>query len=266
MSRYVILPLALACCASAHAGQPRDVRDGDTMEAAIAIDAPTRVRLEGQRIINVVGNIHSSSNCDGPQSGAATPQAAAQLAAPAVNARGDVILNCDLDKGEIYVRPAGTNPSKPINLFVSSPRATYTLLLRPAQMSADTLILRDRRLDASDAVAPSAKPQPATHVRALKALLVSMAGAPKAGAVEVEQVDRPVALWQESDFRLVRRHEAQALLGETYRLRNTGPSAMVLAEQEFDHDGVLAVAIEQHNLRPGEATLVHVIRGREDAR
>jgi conjugal transfer pilus assembly protein TraK len=263
MNRYVILPLVLACCASAQAGQPRDVRDGDTTEAAIAIDAPTRVRLEGQRIVNVVGNIHSSSNCDGPQSGAATP---AQLAAPVVNARGDVILNCDLDKGEIYVRPAGTNPSKPINLFVSSPRATYTLLLRPAQMTADTLILRDRRLESTDAVSPTVKPQPAIHVRALKALLVAMAGGPKIGAVQVEQMDRPVALWQESDFRLVRRHEAQALLGETYRLRNTGASPMVLAEQEFDRDGVLAVAIEQHNLRPGEATLVHVIRGREDAR
>ena len=37
---------------------------------------------------------------------------------------------------------------------------------------------------------------------------------------------------------------------------------MVLAEQEFDREagGVLAVAIENHNLRPGDSTTVFVIR------
>jgi conjugal transfer pilus assembly protein TraK len=37
---------------------------------------------------------------------------------------------------------------------------------------------------------------------------------------------------------------------------------MTLAEQEFDRDSgeVLAVAIEHHNLRPGETTQVFVIR------
>jgi conjugal transfer pilus assembly protein TraK len=37
---------------------------------------------------------------------------------------------------------------------------------------------------------------------------------------------------------------------------------MVLAEQEFDREGgkVAGIAIEQHNLRPGESTSVYVIR------
>jgi conjugal transfer pilus assembly protein TraK len=37
---------------------------------------------------------------------------------------------------------------------------------------------------------------------------------------------------------------------------------MVLAEAEFDRDGaqVVGVAVEQHNLRPGESTSVFVIR------
>jgi conjugal transfer pilus assembly protein TraK len=37
---------------------------------------------------------------------------------------------------------------------------------------------------------------------------------------------------------------------------------MVIAEQEFDRDEgkVLAVSIENHNLRPGESTTVYVIR------
>ncbi len=263
--RHVILSLALACYgACAHAGQPRDVRDGETMEAAISTDAPTRVRLDGQRIINVVGNIHSSSNCEGAPSSGAVPQTAAQLAAPTINPRGDVILNCDLDKGEIYVRPVSGSQAKPINLFVSSSRATYTLLLRPARMAADTLVLRDRHIDGTQAMSTNNRPAAAHHVRALKALLVSIATGRNADGARAEHMEVRKALWQEAEFTQLRRVETRALVGETYQLRNIGKTVMVLAEQEFDREGVLAVSIERHNLRPGEATLVHVIAGSKE--
>lgn len=263
-SKRAILPLGLLCWAACvQAGQPRDVRDGETMEEAIAIDAPTRIRLVGQRIINVVGNIHSTSNCDGAGPAGAGPQSAAQLTAPAVNPRGDVMLNCDLDKGEIYVRPAASNPSKPINLFVSSPRATYTLLLRPAQMASETLMLRDRRLDAGESASKTSRQRAAGHVRALKEMLVAMSAGRGTIGMQVERMDIAHSLWQEADLRLIRKHQGSALVGETYRLRNAGTAAMVLAEREFDRDGVMAVAIEQHNLRPGETTLVYVIRDGE---
>ncbi|QBE66285.1 TraK domain-containing protein [Pseudoduganella lutea] len=263
--RHVILLLTLACHgACAHAGQPRDVRDGEIMEAAISTDAPTRVRLEGQRIVNVVGNIHSSSNCEGAPANGAVPQTAAQLATPTVNPRGDVILNCDLDKGEIYVRPVSASLAKPINLFVSSPRATYTLLLRPARMAADTLILRDRHIDSTQTASTNNRPAAAHHVRALKTLLVSMATGRDADGAQAEHMEVRKALWQEAEYTQLHRVEARALVGETYRLRNIGNTVMVLAEQEFDREGVLAVAIERHNLRPGEATLVHVIAGQEE--
>ncbi|GAB2855770.1 hypothetical protein GCM10027277_25420 [Pseudoduganella ginsengisoli] len=263
--KRLILPLGLMCWTiCAYAGQSRDVRDGETMEAAIASDAPTRIRLVGQRIINVVGNIHSTSNCDGTGQAAAGPQATAQLASPAVNPRGDVMLNCDLDKGEIYVRPVTSNQSKPINLFVSSPRATYNLLLRPAQMTSETLVLRDRRLDAGEAAPKASRQRAAGHVRAMKEMLVAMVGGRETASVQVDRMDVARPLWQEADLRLIRKHQGSALVGETYRLRNTGATTMVLAEQEFDRDGVMAVAIEQHNVRPGESTLVYVIRGGED--
>ena len=37
---------------------------------------------------------------------------------------------------------------------------------------------------------------------------------------------------------------------------------MILAEQEFDRElgSVVGIAVEQHNLRPGENTSVYVIR------
>jgi conjugal transfer pilus assembly protein TraK len=69
----------------------------------------------------------------------------------------------------------------------------------------------------------------------------------------------------EARFSLVRQYEGRGLVGEKYLLQNVSNAPMVLAEQEFDRPDspsgqVLAVAVEHHNLRPGETTSVFVIR------
>jgi conjugal transfer pilus assembly protein TraK len=258
------LPLLIALGASVvcHAAQVRVAKDGATIEAAISREAPTRILIEGERIVDVVGNVHSSNGCE-----ARTPEGATQAAVapsmptPAPNTRGDVILSCDMDKGEVYVRPVGIG-EKPISLFVSSPRATYTLLLRRADIPADTLIIDDRSARLFGAAGGERPQRAASHVRALKAMLVAMTSAQPSKEFRVEEVERPLALWKEADFKLVKLVEGRNLIGEVYTLANVSAGPMVLAEQEFDREegGVVAVAIEHHNLQPREMTTVYVIR------
>jgi conjugal transfer pilus assembly protein TraK len=107
-----------------------DARDGVSVEAAIALKEPTRIKIEGAPISDVFGNIYSS-NCAVPA--AASAIAANAASAPAINPAGEVVLECDKDKGEIYVKPVAPG-TKPINLFVSSGKATYTLLLKRVDM------------------------------------------------------------------------------------------------------------------------------------
>ena len=80
--------------------------------------------------------------------------------------------------------------------------------------------------------------------------------------IRVEEVNRPIQLWVEARFSLIRLYEGRGLIGERYILTNVSNQNMVLAEQEFDREtgSVLAVSIENHNLRPGESTTVYVIR------
>jgi conjugal transfer pilus assembly protein TraK len=96
----------------------------------------------------------------------------------------------------------------------------------------------------------------------MKAMLVAMASDRVPADVRVDEVNRPVTLWAEAKFSLMRRYEGRGFLGEKYLLQNIGPAVMVLAEQEFDREdgNVTGVAIENHNLRPGETTNVFVIR------
>jgi conjugal transfer pilus assembly protein TraK len=262
---------------SANALQVIDMSDGASVEAILSIQEPTRIRIEGAPITDVFGNIYSSG-CAAAQAAAslpaamapastgAAPQAAAPIV-PSVNPAGEIVIECDRDKGEIYVRPVGEG-KKPINLFVSSAKGTYTLLLRRADTPADTIVIRDKAAlqRRSDAAAPHPAPgSAASHVRGLKALLVAMATERVPSDLQVEDVAQPITLWREARFTLERTYRGRGLVGERYTLQNVSEAPMVLTEQEFDREDdeagtVAGVAIEHHNLRPGERTLVFVIR------
>ena len=261
------LLLAAWAMSPAHALQVLDARDGVAVEAILSIKEATRIRIEGAPITDVFGNIHSS-NCSG---GLPAPPGAV-VATPAANPGGEVVLECDRDKGEIYIRPVGDSP-KPVNLFVSSAHATYTLVLRRADTPADTIVIRDRTQRAAPAspVAGShggfGPPSPsAHHVRTMKALLVAMASDRVPPDIRVDQLHQPMQLWAETRFVLTGRYEGRGLVGEKYLLKNIGPSPMVLSEQEFDRSDskeggqVLGVAVENHKLQPGETSQVFVIR------
>lgn len=256
--------LWLASAPPAHALQVVEASDGITVEAVLSIKEATRIRIDGASITNVFGNIYSS-NCG---SAVAAPPGAPQGAVPQplpnsqINPGGEIVLECDVDKGEIYVRPVG-NSVKPVNLFVSSQHATYTLLLRRSDTPADTIVIRDKspRIAKADQATSAAGRQP-QHVRALKAMLVAMGSDRVPTDIRVDEVNRPIQLWVEARFSLVRLYEGRGLIGERYVLTNIGNQDMVLAEQEFDRESgtILAVSIENHNLRPGESTTVYVIR------
>jgi len=260
--------LAISCSAAitaqpAQALQLVEASDGASAEAILSIREPTRIRIEGASITDVFGNIHSSQ-CGLPAALPSTPgMAPAGTGSSTINPAGEIALTCDRDKGEIYVRPVGDS-AKPINLFVASANATYTLLLRRSDTPADTIVIRDRTpkaLRPATSAQTLAGPSP-NQVRAMKGLLVAMASDRVPPDVRVEETHGTLPLWNEARFSRVRQYEGRGLVGEKYLLQNISDAPMVLAEQEFDreHGSVVGIAVEHHNLRPGESTSVYVIR------
>lgn len=253
--RALLSALFVAAASSSHASQ-KIVADGVSAEATVSQNELTRIRVDGANIVDVVGNIYSST-CS-PKT-----DPSLQTAAPAVNPQGEFVLACDLAKGEIFVRPVGKS-SKPINMFISTEKATYTLLLRPADLPAQTITLVDKTARKAAPVR-SAAPQigrAMPHVRALKEMLLVMSGARNADDISAEEVSQENHLWKEARLELVRQYSGRGMVGEQYQLTNVSDAVMVLAEQEFDRDdgAVLAVAIDNLNLRPGQQTTVNVIR------
>lgn len=262
-STLAVAGIAAITVLPAQALQLVEASDGAAVEAILSIREPTRIRIEGASITDVFGNIHSS------QCGMAAALPASPGMTPAgtgsspINPAGEIALTCDRDKGEIYVRPVGDS-AKPINLFVASANATYTLLLRRSDTPADTIVILDRTpkaLKHATAAQTPAGPSP-NQVRAMKALLVAMASDRVPPDIRVEETRGTLPLWNEAKFSRVRQYEGRGLVGEKYLLQNISDAPMVLAEQEFDREqgNVVGIAVAHHNLRPDESTSVYVIR------
>jgi len=230
------LGLICALAPPALALQPYDTQDGATTVARIPQREPARIKIDGGAIVDVFGDIATKENPG-----------------------GRLRIEPDKERGEIYVRPVDASDGRPINLFVKSAQGTYTLVLQPVDIPADTIVLKDR--SAPPRIAPSMyRAKPERHQARLKAMLLAMQA--KEPPTEVRVVDTPrlVPLWQETRFVLQRIFEARDLIGERYLLTNVSKLPMVLAEPEFYRPGVLAVAIERANLSANEGTTVYVIR------
>jgi len=253
--------LLAAASVNAGAAQRKEVRDGQAVEAIISEREVTRIRVENAKIAGVVGKIQSASGC----ANAPEPTVPAAPAPPQPNqTAAEASITCDLSKGEIYLRALSTG-KKPINLFVSTERATYTLVLRKDDRPSDTIVLFDPSLPKAEEIASGFRPKQAGHVKGIKAMLRAMLASRTPDDVVAEDVSVPLRLWQEASFTLTRTYRGRGFIGERYQLTNVGNLPMTVTEQEFDReaDGVVAVAIESLNLRPGDATWVYVIRNEE---
>lgn len=263
-----MLWLAPAWLLPAQALQLIDASDGVSVEAILSIREPTRIRIDGAPIVDVFGNIHSSGCAALPMLPAAPPGGSAAQPAPEANPAGEIVVECDRARGEIYVRPLSSE-GKPVNLFVSSADATYTLVLRQADTPADTIVIRDRgaheRRAAHMRAPDCARNGTASHVRGLKAMLVAMATDRVPSDIATRDVHQERMLWREVKFQFERMYQGRGLRGERYLLQNVSGKPLVLAEPEFDREGndggaVAAISIERHKLSPGERTRVYIIR------
>lgn len=258
ISKLLLLALSLSSVHAAFGAHRLDARDGAVIESVIAARESTRIRIEGNRIVDVVGNIYANT-CQSAASGAPAAPGASPQNGITGSSTGEFVLSCDLAKGEIYVKPVARQ-KKPINLFVSSPRATYTLVLRVADVPADTLVLVDKsqpRESGREIRLATAS----ERVRTLKTLMASMASGRMPPDARIEEPNQAQNLRVGSALTLQNVVHWSGWIGERYSLTNLSSSEIDLAEQEFDRDGdqIAAIALEHHRLAPSATTQVYVI-------
>lgn len=231
LNRIIVTAACLGCAyGPVWAQQVVDASDGKARIVNVAQRDPSRIAVDGGRIVNVVYD------------------------------ENDLAATVDKDSGQVFVTPRVT---RPISVFVVTEKATHPLLLQPQDIPLQTILIRETRRNPGDDGRPLARvviERAGAHDLAVKRLLAAMARGERPVEFSVRTINQPVALWQEALFILVERYEGRTLIGERYRLTNTSSVPMRLAEQELYKDGVVAISIELHRLEPGQSTDVFVLR------
>jgi conjugal transfer pilus assembly protein TraK len=226
--------LSLTMSFESHAAQRVEVRDNATSMAQISSTETTRIKVDGAAIIDVVGNVYHKEK----------------------NQSGEIAVDEDKARGEIFISLVKAQ-TKPVNLFIVTAQATYTLLLHPADIPSDTIVLVDRtRRNATTSIPPTSP----GSVQAIRALMSAMSTDRASTVIRVTETNRDVPFRSNVRFTLMRQFEAGDLTGERYLLTNTGARTISLTEQEFYTLGVLAVAVERTALHPNETTTVYVVK------
>ncbi len=205
------------------------VREGETLFAKIAADDLTRIALSEGRI----QSWHTL--------------------------KGRLAIDKNVRSGQIYVRPL--DRGEPVSLFLTSETgATYALTLQPVEMPAESLILKEQ---VQRAAKPSKAEQTDSLQQMVKELALLMAADRLPSDMELRERGEELRLWQGSRFVRLRSWMGASVVADLFQLTNTGTAEMRVAEPELYRPGVLGVAVENHSLRPGEATRIFVIRHRE---
>ena len=121
-----------------------EASDGVSVEAILSIKEPTRIRIDGRRSptcsatsIRVIAARRTLPATPGMSS-----TAPGGGVSSAINPAGEIVLECDRDKGEIYSPGRRFRETdQPVRLVGDT---TYTLLLRRADTPADTIVIRDK--------------------------------------------------------------------------------------------------------------------------
>ena len=214
----------------AHALQIVDAQDGQTALGKISAKEVTRIAFERGRVRKVTGSA------------------------------GELLLEKDDDRGQIFVRPADPQSTKPINLFLTSERGTVALLLQPVDTPSDSIVIREPR---DSSATPPHLEASGRHVRTIKNLLLALADDALPEDMQAREPARDVALWPGTRLTLQRVLLGAGVVGEKYQLTNLGSTDLALAGAGLFKSGVFAVSVEQPRLRPGEATNLFVIRERK---
>lgn len=168
---------------------------------------------------------------------------------------GELVVEKDAELGQIYLRPVKLD--KPLNIrVITNSDRTYSLLLQPVDIPQEDIQIKE---PAGVRNRPDGKAS--DYAASIKGLITEMASEEVAPGVDMKAVNKEIALWEGTKFVHTAKFRSHGLIGDLYRLHNIGKDQIRIVEQEFYIKGVLAVAIENLILDPGQATDVYVVRG-----
>lgn len=228
-----LLTLALMCApAGAFALQTVEPVEGQNSFVKISAKETTRIYIDGGKIRSLIAT------------------------------DGELAVEKDEERGQLFIRPAVLN--KPINVrVIAASGATYNLVMQAVDVPQEDVVIREPftiRGERAGGVANGKKAGSGSLDRTVRSLVAAMALDEPPSHVDMRPTKQEYALWENTRFVMTAVYSEREMVGEKYVLTNTGKSSMRLVEQELYRRGVIAVAVENMHLEPGQSTNIYVVR------
>lgn len=234
--RYLALVGAISAPSLSHALQLVEPVEGHNSFVKISAKENTRIAVEGGKIRSLIAT------------------------------DGELTVEKDEDRGQLFIRPIMLQ--KPINVrLITSSGATYNLVMQAVDIPQEDIIVREPFSAKADGLGSFGKAEGRNRgaagemTKAVRGIVTSMALEEPPTSVSVRPVNQEFSLWENTRFVLTAVYTERELVGEKYKLTNTGKNAIRLVEQELYRKGVVAVAIENMQLDAGQSTNIYVVRG-----
>lgn len=160
--------------------------------------------------------------------------------------------------GQALLKPLVKDP---FSLFVFTDTSTYTLVVQPADIPSESILIKEVSKSAPKA---GLIEKAGNYQKSIKLMLQAMAGETTLDGVEIHKTWQEIRLWENTRFALESVYAGDSISGEQYRLFNLGTSPIRIAEQEFYKKGVLAVAAQSLDLAPGASTRIYIVKRNEE--
>lgn len=219
---------------SAHAAISKYLDEMKVIEAPIAQEGLTRIKVQNDRILHVFGNA------------------------------GEYVLETDENQGQIFIRPISskeeTNP-KPISLTLTT-EAGHTQDLR--------LFLKNRVPEAiilkADSTIKQEIKDSLTSAPLFREEIEGLILALQEGRIPLAYKEMPLNLTTLNEpYQRIRELQGEKLRGLTYRIQNNTQKLQVLSEPEvakalpFKDNRIIAILISKKTLYPKEGADVYVV-------
>lgn len=157
-------------------------------------------------------------------------------------------IDVKVEGSEAYVKVPSLITG-PLELYLLTEEGTYTLLLVGAPVPAETVVIRGGAKAPPDLESPD-------YIRQIKYLIRTAAGGatPPGYDATIIQDGKEVCPVKECSITVVRRLTGRNLMITEYLLTNPTKESRTYYEDIFSRPGVRAIAIEQHEVKPGGGT------------
>jgi len=228
IKRSSIVLLLLFIANTSFALQIKDVQEGAEIQANVSAHDLSRIKLKGDRIISAKANI------------------------------GDVNISYEESTGDIFIRPAASNYSRIINLFlVSREGYTYKLLLTPKFIPSAQIVLQNSEI----ATEVNEKQKKDGYKQSIIALYKAMAKSAPLEGYKIKYKNKKKFLAKGFKSKLIAEYSSPLYKGYVYEIESRKKDSIILKESDFFSPGVSAIKLERFYLEKGDVVKLFIVKG-----